>query len=240
MYDKGFYITSRVSNNAFSWYKRENRKLYVAPLISGRAEDVEIGGEIVFEDCDDSGKLKSCKGLANFITFPGPKNQPVYIFDNHNHAFYFWHLERNRGHINDGALLIHVDQHKDSRKPEIFLSPEESRDNERVFKYTNSILNVGNFIPPARHTGLIHKVLNIDSGESVENFDYKLLEAQNLILDIDMDFFAPELDFIDYKSKVNLCRRCVENAAVVTIATSPFFIDQELAVMRLKDLMKNP
>jgi len=178
MYEQPFYISENVSNNAFSYQKRPGARLFVPSLLDGDLADVEAGTETVFEDFDDDGVLRSCKGLRNFVKLTR-RNKPAYVFDNHNHAFAFWHLERMRGALKDGATLIHMDRHKDSRKPERFLSKTEARDEDAVFRYTNIVLNVGNFIPAAVETGLVVKVVNIDSADSMENFDYSLLEGDS-------------------------------------------------------------
>ncbi len=228
MYDKPFYITESVSNNRFSFEKRIHKRLYVPALIEGRFKDVKPGEEIVFEEYDGNGVLRSCKGLKYFVRITG-KGKPVYIFDNHNHAFAFWHLERIRGRVREGSLLIHMDQHKDSRKPEKFLSAADARDAEKVFDYTNTILNVGNFIPAAIETGLVKNAVNINGNDALNDFDFSLFDNGCTILDIDMDFFAPEMDYIDTALKLDYIKKVGPKADMVTISTSPFFIDHKLA-----------
>jgi hypothetical protein len=55
-------------------------------------------------------------------------------------------------------------------------------------------------------------------------------------LNLDLDFFQPDLDFIDYDlmKKVNL--DAANKAKVITVATSPFFIHQDLAIKVFKDI----
>jgi hypothetical protein len=240
VYNEGFFISGRVSNNVFAWEKRRNRKLYVPALVEGFPKDVEAGDKTAFEDFDDEGRLKSCAGLKNFVKIADGGGRTVYVFDNHNHAFYFWHLERIAGRIKDGALLVHIDQHKDSRIPAKFLTPAESRDMKLVFEYTNTYLNVGNFIPPAQKTGLVGRIVNVDSEDSMNNFDFSLLENSNKITDLDMDFFAPELDYISFERKTAFAANCIKNSNVVTIATSPFFIDQGSAIRYLAKILSPP
>ena len=96
--------------------------------------------------------------------------QKIFSFDNHNHAFYFWHLTRLQlPSLEFPATLIHVDQHKDSRIPAEILTPKQSFDLNEVFRYTNEILNVGNFIPPAFKTGLIDEIILIDSEKTLSS-----------------------------------------------------------------------
>lgn len=243
MYDKPFLIREPVSNNAFSFDKRPAAALYVAALRDGTIGDVKAGKEIVFEDFDDEGVLRSCKGLAEFVrTRLGKK--PVYVFDNHNHAFAFWHLEMIRGTVKEGCTIIHIDRHKDSRDPGAYLRPGEALDENAVFGYTNTTLNVGNFIPPTLITGLAREVIIIDSEDAIDSFDFDGLAEhggrgagkRDLILDIDLDFFAPEMDYIGNEKKMSLIKKLADRAKMLTIATSPFFIEPVLALKYLAEI----
>jgi len=240
MYDKPFLIREPVSNNAFGYEKRPRKELFVAALRDGGIDDVKAGKEIVFEDFDDDGVLRPCTGLTEFVRISWGK-KPVYVFDNHNHAFAFWHLEMIRGTVNDGCTIIHVDQHKDSRTPATYLRPGEARDESAVFGYTNNALNVGNFISPALITGLAREVINIDSEAAIDSFEFadfggRGLEKNDLILDIDLDFFAPEMDYIGNEKKMRFINKLAERASMLTVATSPFFIEQKLSLKYLREL----
>jgi hypothetical protein len=61
-------------------------------------------------------------------------------------------------------------------------------------------------------------------------------EHKNIILNLDLDFFQPDLDFIDYELKKKVVLDIVKKADVITVSTSPFFIDQKLALKVFKDL----
>jgi hypothetical protein len=235
------YIEEPVSNNAFDYDKRKlenpNPTLFRTDLIDGDLKDLAVGERIAFESINDNGEIIPCRGLKHFILMPNPHSKSpcnIYIFDNHNHAFYFWHQERLLGNIKPHSTLIHVDQHKDTRIPARFLHPDDYSNLEEIYRYTNSILNVGNFIPAGVKSEVIKDVIFLDSQKSFEEFkisDYqKLSEEKRLILDIDIDVFAPELDFIDNQLKLKTIKELLPLANTVTIATSPFFIDQELAL----------
>lgn len=243
MYDRPFYISEKVSNNAFSFEKRPNKKLFVPGLQEGGVDDVRTGDQVVFEDFDDEGILHTCHGLQTFIkTAMG--SATAYIFDNHNHAFSFWCLERRKGTLMDGALLIHIDQHKDMRIPESFISASDAMDPEKVFHYTNTILNVGNFIPAAQHIGLVKEIVFLDSQYSLEEMKERLkyppenggVPKNNLILDIDLDFFAPDSDYIGNDLKLWIIKKLIPRASVITFATSPYFIEQERAIRWLRKI----
>jgi hypothetical protein len=229
MYENPFFITAEESNNAFSFARRNNPRLYVPMLVEGSQADVERGDEVVFEDFDDGGNLQSCRGLKNYVRIQ-KGGKVIYVFDNHNHAFSFWHKELFDGNLRKGAHVVHVDQHRDTRIPPSFLAPQDAMDEDGVFKYANTVLNVGNFIPAAIKTGLVKDVTFICSAQNIEDFNIDKIDKKNLILDIDLDFFTPDLDYIGNAGKLDLLKVVGKYAKVVTFATSPFFIDQELAI----------
>lgn len=236
-YKEPFYITEPVSNNAFNIEKRIHKRVYVPPLKEGKVEDVRIGSKIVFEDLDEDGCPIPCLGLDHFVKTRLGK-APAYIFDNHNHAFTFWCVEHAKGTIQDNALLIHIDQHKDTRKPKSYLKNHEIHDLEKVKEYTNTALNVGNFIPAAQEAGIVNDLVIIDSIGSMESFEKDDRKCRNMILDIDLDFFSRDMSYISNDYKVGFIRDLIPHADIVTIASSPFFIEQKDAIHWLKEITK--
>lgn len=236
LYSHPFWTSERTGNNAFAWEIRKNHKLYVPSLMEGVLEDVMEGDEVVFEDLDEHGTLQSCKGLRNLIFLAHPKTQkPIYVVDNHNHVFYCWFEALKKDWIKKGATLVHIDGHRDTRIPERNPSHEELDDLEKLAQYTNTILNVGNYIPPAMAVGLIKKTISVISETEMEMHPPKATE--NLIVNIDLDFWAPELDYIPRKFKDEFCKQWMQEADLITFATSPFFIDQQRAIEVLKNLL---
>ncbi len=234
-YKESFYITDEVSNNAFNLKKRIHKRIYVPALKEGKVKDVQIGSKIVFEDLDDDGCPTPCLGLDHFIQTQ-LANAPTYIFDNHNHAFAFWCMEHQNGNIQRKAKLIHIDQHKDTRKPKSYLEEDEIEDIEKVHEYVNTVLNVGNFIPPAQEAGLVDELVIIDSIASMESFEKEEQDNTNMILDIDLDFFSPDMSYISDDYKVEFIRKLIPQASIITIATSPFFIGQKEALHFLREI----
>lgn len=96
-YSQRHILTENLGNNSFAWDARTMRyghspTLTIPSLIDGTLDDVIVGEDIVFEEMED-GTLRSCKGLQDFVRIlPSyyPTIPPVTIFDNHNHALYFW------------------------------------------------------------------------------------------------------------------------------------------------------
>lgn len=223
----GFYIEEPVGNNIFSYNKRTNKKIFVPKLIKGNLNDVCLGEKIVFNEIDEVTEIKAI-GLKNLVQCE-INEKVVYIFDNHNHAFYFWIKSLQEGLFSRGCRLVHVDQHKDMRKPDNYTVNLNSLDD--VFRYTNKVLNVGNFIQPALKKGVFCDVDIIDSSYS---FDIKV--KGEYVLDIDLDIFSKDMDYISYDLKLNKIKALIKDAKIITIASSPYFIKQEYAIKVLKEL----
>ena len=237
MYKKPFYIKEPVWNNAFSYEKRKNKKLYVPSLIEIDSFDkIKLWDEIVFEDYDFNNKLSSNKWLKNFYKIKW-KNKDIYLFDNHNHAFYFWYLAKNEWIIWDNNTLIHIDEHADTRDNNKYLAKPDSNDLKKVFEFTNNILNVWDYIIPAKEEGIIWDIIQIRNTVNLEDY-IKIKDnlSWNIILNLDLDFFQPNLDFIDYELKKKVILDAANKASIITIASSPFFINQELAIKVFKDI----
>ncbi len=268
---RGFWLTEPCGNNAFSFKERSCRKIFVPPLIQGTVKDVALGEEIAFCEIVD-GKEVAAKGLRSFVHIERP-GQDIFIFDNHNHAFFFWSWAVLAGKVPPGLALVHVDQHKDMREPgnqipleaggwkpkdgpaaklldarswrsvdgPTALGPDSSSFQplafsdhmlRSIFNYTNFELNVGNFIPPALRLGLVSQVIHVDSAAS-----FKGPFPEQLILDIDLDIFAPLMSYIPDALKVARLIELIPRSPIVTIASSPFFIDQSRAISALRDIV---
>ncbi len=234
MYKRSFLITKSISNNAFSYEKRKNPILNVPSIIEGSVEDVRIGKKVVFEDFDEYDQLQSCLGLEHLVKLKHPKTgKPMVVVDNHNHVFYFWYEAFHQKLINRGVTLVHIDAHRDTRIPERNLSHEEVENLKKIFDYTNSILNVGNYIPPAMEEGLIGSLISITSERELDEAQPK----SPFILNIDLDFWAPEMDYINEEKSIGLMRDWCQKAEMITFASSPFFIEQERAIEVLHKIL---
>lgn len=240
MYTESFYITQPVGNNVFSYQERTNKQLFVPSLKSiSDFSEIELTDEITFEDYNFDGKLQGYSGLRNFYEWDW-QGKKLYLFDNHNHAYYFWYLSRQQGLIQDNSLLYHIDEHADTRDPGEYLMKPESHDLENVFAYTNYYLNVGNYIVPAEKEGLIWETVQIRSEAAIMEYQkwcFDLLEqGKSIILNLDLDFFSPWLDYIDSDLKKEVILDIAQKADIITVCTSPFFIEQSKAVEVFQDI----
>ena len=244
MYNKWFFIESPVWNNEFSFDKRQNKKLFVPEIIEAKSfdeikfqDDLE---KIAFEDFDFDDKLSTNYWLKNFYRFQMWWKEVV-LFDNHNHAFYFWYEARSRKIIWDKNILIHIDQHADTRDNGKIISKSDSKSLEKVFDFTNFVLNVWDYIIPAQKEGIIENIVQIRNTKNLEDYLQNFSNKKNnskIILNLDLDFFASELDFIDFELKKKVILDAFEKASYVTVCTSPFFVDQRLAVGKFKEIFK--
>ena len=223
----GFYIDKPIGNNIFSYEERSNKKIYVPKLIEGTLDDVVVGNEVVFNEIDENIEIKA-KGLKNMVKY-NFKDKDIYIFDNHNHALYFWIKSLKLNNFNKGCKLVHIDQHKDMREPENYDVDMDNIDD--VFRYTNEVLNVGNFIQPALKHSIFSEVIIIDS-----SYGFNLDIQGEFVLDIDLDIFSRDMEYISHDLRINKIKELIEKAKVITIASSPFFIEQEYAIKVLKEL----
>lgn len=234
-----FYLDEPKGNNAFSFEQRKNKKLWVPKLIEAEIWDIELWDEVVFEDFGFDDQLSTNTGLKNFYKIRW-KQKDIYLFDNHNHAYYFWYLARNQNIIWDDNTLVHIDEHADTRDPGEYLMKPDSQDLQKVFHYTNYVYNVGNYIIPAQKEGLISKTIQVRNTHNLEEYlDLRSTLGENIILNLDLDFFQPDLDFIDYDLKKKVVLDAAKKAKVITVATSPFFINQDLAIKVFKDIFEN-
>jgi len=239
-YIKPFYITENIWNNALSFDKIKNKKLYVSSLKKiNNFDEIKLleknNEKITFQDFWFDDKLSTNFWLENFYEIECFWKK-FYLFDNHNHALYFWYLAKNNGIIKNNSTLYHVDEHADYREPKTIL---KKNDLESIFEYTNfSDINVWNYIIPAEKEWLIWKTIQIRNTQNLENYLEKKIGAtdNNIILNLDLDFFQPDLDFIDYELKKKVILDIAEKADVITVSTSPFFVDQKLAIKVFKDL----
>lgn len=233
-----FFLDTTCANAKISNCKKFLR---VAPLKKINSYDgIEIDEKnFVFAEKNFDWEIEYFHGLKNFLWIENSDFPPIFIFDNHNHAIIFrYNIIYNKNFRN--VELIHIDQHSDCRENENHLEMNEREyELENVFKFWNEKCNVWNFIPPAIKSWMISNQIQIRSTTALKN-----LEADKnkiFILDIDLDFC---LDWIS-KDKINL--EAVEllkakfyeiwkSALWITIATSPYFLNQDLAISILRIL----
>ena len=218
-YREAFCLTGNRGNNAFV-----QAEVTIPSLRIGTLEEVRIGTDIVFRE-KENGSTKDCTGLEHFVELIAPSSPRITIFDNHNHALYFWTEAMHDGLIEPGCELIHIDEHSDLWENQYSLDREKAlTDKKYAWEFTNYRCNVGNYIQPALRSGLIRSMHRIENNYQVDAM-LNYTPSRNTILNIDLDFFAPEMSFIDNTKKIQLIRNLLPQVQCVTIATSPYFME---------------
>jgi len=244
-YKDPYILREKAGNNAFAYDIREDKTLMIPSLIEWTLDDVKIGDEIVFEEIDDW-VLKSCTWLQHFVRLTNhptiplsdyPTIPPITIFDNHNHALYFWLEAVRNGILKPWFDLFHIDEHSDLWDNENILDLDKAiHDEKYAWEFTNFSCNVGNYIRPALRCGLLGQIIRIENEHEIDAH-IGCTPSENSVLNLDLDIFAPEMDFIDEKKKIQCIRNLMKQVKCVTIATSPYFIDQWIAIKKLSELL---
>ncbi len=202
-------------------------KVFVTKIVEWTINDVEKWGKVVFCINDEKGQ-KSFFWLKKQIYL---KDKNIFILDNHNYALWCWFWWYKKWIIDKWANFFHIDQHSDMQdnynKFSFDFSLEEME--EFVVKKTS----VWNFIKPAISTWLIFRKNIILTEYSVLNTDFVDID----ILDIDLDFFDPKMWIEDYVKIISILKKNIDNSKIVTIATSPYFLSQDIAIKILNDLI---
>ncbi len=249
MYSTPRIISTPISNNRLNFDERGNRTIVVPSLIEWTLDDIQIWNETVIE-WEVSGKIVAGKWLKHLVFLKNAK-VPTWIMDNHNHAFAFWHEAYWKWWIKKWSFLVHIDQHTDLATPGNFPAwkhPEESYE-DIVEEYVNTDLTIADFIVPALTTGLLQDTLMVTweekTGAGVFSWENKLQKRSSdtimehlgdypsIIVDIDLDYFSQGFD---EEKTLTTTKYWIERANIITIATSPLFIDQEKALEYLRKL----
>lgn len=204
----------------------------------GTLDDIRLGIETVFEDVDEKWILRSCTGLENFVRIDW-HGIPMIIFDNHHYALYFWYEAQSQGLLEHSNTLIHIDQHSDLWDNENDI-PNNGKNLEEMVRFVDEQCTVANYIQPAIRQWLIGKVIRIEWENDIEKYtNYEPELGESLILNLDLDFFARELNYIDFDKKKEIILKFARQARLITVATSPFFIDQDRAIENLRRVFED-
>lgn len=237
-YKQATWQTAQVGNNALSYAERmalwSQWKLYIASFVDWTIDDLSLWENVVFEEVNN-GKLLSCRWLASLIKTRF-ESKTVYISDNHNHALAFWYEWFIHGLIPKWVTLLHVDQHADMNEPSAHIDMSQESNLDYIAEYVNTQTQIASFIQPAIRSGLITECIQIRSEAKLQEVSSKAKQYMPYILDIDIDFFAEEKEIED---KLALLRSLMPWAMLITIATSPFFIDQKKAIDIVKKLLSS-
>lgn len=181
--------------------------LHVPPLaLVESLSHARLGSERVFA-VDEDDTTRSYAGLAEHLRLDTPGRR-VYVFDNHNYALAYWIESAIDGLLpHTGARLVHVDQHSDLRPNDALLPPIASLDAGSAFAWAHERCQVGNYIVPALRSGFVGDMLRMESESVLLSHASGFAElCRSGILNIDLDFFAPEMDIQNTDLAIGILR----------------------------------
>jgi hypothetical protein len=227
------FIESKTGNNAISYEARKklnsSTKLYIPPLkhlYKFSTNEIQLGDKIVFEEIINW-KLQKFQWLKNYLFFK--KNNTFFaIFDNHNVAFYF--IAKFFFSYQKKVNLIHIDQHSDLNLPPFDCNCKSITE---ATNYSLRFLNVWNYLIPAKNN-FLNEIYQVRSEYALYNYFPKYCKNSK-ILNIDLDFWDEKMwSNID---SLFFIKKHLLKFKLVLIATSPFFINQKLALQLARILL---
>ena len=211
-YSNPVFYGGDCGNNSFSYAQRKaawSQCILLIPAIKKiDSLSIDLWHDIVCEEYDDS--IVSCTWLAHMY-----ERWKIKIFDNHNYALYRW--------LQNPMHVIHIDQHSDMWLRSWAIDMSRLDDQRYIYDLTNFDVHIGNFVSAYL---TIQTCTQLRTQSCV--LDHK--PVGRYILDIDCDFWAPEMLNTHRPQTINKVRDMMRYAEMVTIATSPYFIDQQQAI----------
>jgi hypothetical protein len=221
---KGDFPAKKMIRSAFTLhypngntsFAEKGTNLPVSAICKGDKDNIIQGSTIAFIDHNE--KIREY-GIDKYITgYTEQTGTPVFICDNHNIVLEAWQLLK----INC-PTLIHIDQHRDNAKA----LQLDSMHHARICDYIDFAI---------QHNWIKKEIISI-----IESGDLKkmpLIPETNKICNIDLDIFAPECTVLSPEEKIDIIYKAIAGCSLITIATSPGFIDQKLAIEIAKLLWK--
>lgn len=237
-YSEAVTLNSLIGNNTFVYDERKElfgkAEIIVPQLVEGTLDDVQLGDSIVFAEKIDE-QLQTFTGLQYLVHLTWTN---TYIMDNHNHALYCRYKELLAGSIKKWLPLIHIDQHSDMKEPVGRIDIEKEDNLHSIAQYTNEVCTIADFIQPALQREFVSECIQLRTEYSLLVSDASQEKYSRwYILDIDIDFWAPEMGIAEFDRTIYKTRELIAGASMVTIATSPCFMDQARAVEIVKLLV---
>lgn len=215
----GFFLEGKRGNNVFCY--AENKKLWIPPLIKGEVDILKKGNKTVIRDLIENQEKEACGLSSHLYTRSLKSNTPTLVVDNHNYILDALIKVKN-------LKLFHIDLHRDE---EIFSGNIDDIYDTRVCDY----------IDFAKKRSFIQKDhYSVCSSFETEKFLASFEDIEdNLILNIDLDFFVIENDFVPLEKILELVVKLAAKSQLICLATSPLFIDEDLSIELAKVFLKN-
>lgn len=240
-------LTTAQWNNIFSYNERKQHWSQTIITIPDRIQitsldQVRLGHDTVFEEIDHHGIIRSCTGLMHryelSLTW-----KPIVITDNHNHVLPY-RLDIITTHQSKSVHLIHIDQHSDLWPNSNTLDLTQIHQPQYQEYFAHQECNIWNFIPPCISSNLITHMTQIRTEYTLQSESKSYIHHtphspydKLIIVDIDLDFRAPEMGISNMTKTIKQVQSIINHADLITIASSPYFIDQHLALSILHQLL---
>ncbi len=144
----------------------------------------------------------------------------IYLFDNHNKFLVpLFHAHKI---LERPVRVLHIDAHEDNALYQYEL-PEQI--NDEVIIELLEKTRISDFYDSLSKTQAISEITRFTHSQDFEN----LPKGEYDILSLDIDIFGPEGDFADLEKKISVIAAGMRQSSIITIATSPGFIDQDFA-----------
>lgn len=144
----------------------------------------------------------------------------IYLFDNHNKFLVpLFHLYKT---LERPIKVLHIDAHEDDA---LYQDERPEQFNEKVLVELLEKTRISDFYDSLSGTQIISEITRFTHSQDFEN----LPNSEYDILSLDIDIFGPEGDFAELEKKIAVIAAAMRQSCIVTIATSPGFIDQDFA-----------
>ncbi len=222
-------------------------RLRVAACADGSPADLAPAGAgeaPAYAARDARGNVRTFPGLRSFVRFSTGAGVPAAVFDNHNHALYFWYEARARGFLPPGAALVHADEHSDLGAAPGKIAASAS--SEEAFRFANRLCRVGDFVRPCLENGFFSSFSWVGTEESCLAALRWIAGAREegfpdpgtpYAFDFDADFFSENMSYMDRAARLRAVRALASRAVFVTAATSPYFMAQDAAVAVVREVL---
>lgn len=225
--EKWFYISSNVWNNSFAF--KAWKKIWVADIDFWSPDDIGLWNKIVFADIDNWVYKESVWLSTHLWILKDEKYNlpcPVFVCDNHNRVLKAWQHFKNQK-----PFLIHIDQHRDEACP---WNVNDFDKDLRVCDYIDWAKS--NLWIQEGHLSLCESrdFLKFENEKELLLNTHK----KNIILNIDLDIFAPEQTLVPHEIIWEIIFSLSKRSCLVTIASSPIFLNQDLALKLFRKFFK--
>ena len=182
----------------------------------------------VFEDEN----FQKFLGLQEYSVCFQENKKPVYVFDNHHQALFpFWEISQEQ---KKQLTIVHIDAHRDDA---VFNGDTKNLAGLQDLPGLELIISkcrVSDYLDAGKKIGLISEIISITQESEFQKFldsglEKLLSEKTPYILNLDIDIYGPEGTAVSSALKTEVIAKAWSHAEAVCFATSPGFIDSDVA-----------